>query len=275
MCISLLGQGFIANAVLERAGYIYHVINIDMLRIYIFIYVICVVVLGINFPFMGERKVKRKYMSRASKITMGVLVFSYIVAVLIIKLNIPKTEPMSINISKEELDKVVLENSESLIIDNYDYLKGITFESYMELDNESKLHELKRVAAVESINLGIKPPSIIIGPTSEYVRGATNLNGDLITISESLLGDEWCTLETLLHELHHVYQIQCIAEGLTDSNLLYAREIRKWKEADEALIGYEDMGEKYQEYYTSAPEVSARAYAKERMEQYSDIFGIK
>ena len=73
--------------------------------------------------------------------------------------------------------------------------------------------------------------------------------------------------------MFHAYQYACTQEVTSDSNLLWAREIKVWREETSQIENDFDSNEGLVNYYTSASEESAREYAEKRTKLYFLFIG--
>ena len=235
-----------------------------------------IVVHGILMTFFDIKVMKmksaRKYFLLRSGWRRRVR-FVFLVAMMIFLMHevvgvISKLENRAVTITTAELERMVEEN-QGLTLENHEELRaGLEEGYYAAASNQEKLKVLVLVAAVEAEHLGIELPGIQAKRLDDNLGGYYDHNENVIVLNVGYLSHEKCSLTTVLHEMHHAYQLACIGEYTLESDLLWSKEVEKWRQEFAAIENDLASNEGLVEYYSQASEIAAREYAKERAELY-------
>ena len=137
---------------------------------------------------------------------------------------------------------------------------------YPTLDEESRKDAVEELECVEANYLGIEPPAIEYADLGESTWGETDYEENTVRINAELLNDKTSEnlVETLLHELYHVYTYRCIVLynklGKEDRGLLLFRVAEM---CAQDFNNYESGEEDFEAYANQACEISARKYAED------------
>ena len=137
---------------------------------------------------------------------------------------------------------------------------------YPSLDTESRMDAVEALECVEANYLGIEPPAIEYADLGESTWGETDYEENTVRINAELLKDKTSEnlVETLLHELYHVYTYRCIVLynklGKEDRGLLLFRVAEM---CAQDFNNYESGEEDFEAYANQACEISARKYAED------------
>ena len=171
-------------------------------------------------------------------------------------------------------EALVLEQGEDILA-NVILIKQLQPMVYETLTRQEKADLYYRVVQVEAAYLGIEEPELEIVDMESDVVSSYYPSHHLIRLNGAYLEKEATMLEGVLHEMYHAYQFACTEELETESDLLFFRQVRKWKEEFEGEQQESDSAEGYLVYYLQDIEVSAREYAKMRVEQYTKLLVLE
>lgn len=180
-----------------------------------------------------------------------------------------------VTITTEELEEMVDRNKKQFLVEDEVLRQKLQPNYYSACSEEEKLKILSLVMDKEAKYLGITVPTIKMIYLDDNIGGYYDSDTHHIILNRQYIGQIKGSISTVLHEIFHAYQNECIREVDTQSNLLWAREIAQWKEESENVSNdlYSDEG--LVDYYTTDSEESARKYALERMEIYTDFIEYK
>ena len=182
-----------------------------------------------------------------------------------------------ITVSTAQLKQMILNEESDLILENQMVLQGLEPSVFILKSVEEKRELLGYVVAIEAENLGIAVPEINIITLEKGLYGYANISQNIIYMSDVNMDNIVPLLETICHEMYHIYQgeaIDTFMEFCEGSNLLWAKELRVWAEEFSNRIPMVPSNEAYAEYYTQKIEQSAREYSRKRMYAYDNVVSI-
>ncbi len=185
----------------------------------------------------------------------------------IVILKLPK-ENIGVTLTKQDLEEIVLQNHAKLLENNVELQQGLKADYYNNATKEEQLKVLMSVLITESFYLGIEAPSLRATVLEDTLGGYYQADIHAIVINEKNLSNEEKVLNTLLHEMYHAYQHTCVEQLDMTGDLLWAKQVKQWKEEFEQSSQNTNTNEGMITYYTQSIEESAREYAKQRLPVY-------
>lgn len=175
---------------------------------------------------------------------------------------------IGVTLTKQDLEEIVLQNHAKILENNIELQQALDADYY---NNATKEEQLKVVAAVlvtEAFYLGIETPSLRATVLEDTLGGYYQSDIHAIVINEKNLSNEEKVLNTLLHEMYHAYQHTCVEQLDMTGDLLWAKQVKQWKEEFKQSSADTNTNEGMITYYTQSIEESAREYAKQRFPVY-------
>ncbi len=209
---------------------------------------------------LASRKKRRKLVEKAlGRIVNCMIASTALMCISIIGIDLwneyGATTP---DVSKIMFDKQI----DDLDIDD-EFMKLIQTDNYKSLSLQEKTDLLYQLTVYECKNLGIDVPTLSVKKGRDNLYGSYNDEENDIMINEKYIDDIEQMVITISHEVYHSYEYRCIQSFSSNSELLWARQVRGWKEEFEE-------GEKvntskdFEDYYTKTIESDARKYAQDR-----------
>ena len=171
-------------------------------------------------------------------------------------------------ITSAELEEIVLKNN-ALFLEQDEFLsEKLKKDYYLNCSQQEQLEILAFIGTLEAEHLGIAAPKFKLSYLREDLIGYYNHKQRQLILNIHFLPHEKHAIQTVIHEIFHAYQYTCMEQDIGDSNLLWAREIKAWRENAKQIESDFDSKKGIVNYYTSAMEESAREYMEKRQELY-------
>lgn len=155
---------------------------------------------------------------------------------------------------------------------NKDTLSYLNVSKWKKLSEQDRIDVLKTIADIEATYLNIEQVEVVTENLEYFEYGSFSVEENKIKINRYYLNDPDISLECILHEIHHAFQVKIVclldAKASDESSGMYYGDVRKWKENLEGYTSSYDDG-----YYVQAVEVSARKYASEEIKIYKEFIG--
>lgn len=205
----------------------------------------------VNLYLKAAQTIYAKIIKIFTVITIGVLSFTYI------------TSFNNVKYSSCGLDNIEISEKNSLWKNNKD--KFEVFLKYDDLSDDEKINALQSLCNYEAAYLGCEPVQISITTLKRECLGRYINDENKIELSEELLDMELKdSINTVLHEIFHVYEYKCVEKidlDTADTDLYMYYQVEQWKnEFDNYISGSIDFAS----YYNQNCEHASRAYAGER-----------
>jgi len=166
----------------------------------------------------------------------------------------------------------ILENTNgqwiTIALSQVDELYDLEPDRWESLDITEKLNVLQVISNIESTYLGLKTP-VRVGAAKlgDTIQGSysDSKKTAYISIDKLLVGESWSIVSTLLHEIKHSYQHECIAalEKAGDySGLQMFNLARLYSESFSEYPYERESPEQKEAYFNNDAEISARNYAE-------------
>ncbi|MDD6155808.1 MAG: hypothetical protein PUB52_02115 [Lachnospiraceae bacterium] len=192
-------------------------------------------------------------------------------------------------VSDELYEKIYINTvQESNGTDNNFFRDNISMISYIRSDdswNNLSINRKRQIAKLiiqnEIIYLGI-PEGVYVEFVCDMPKmtwGSYRNESRTIFINLEVLenGSAEDSLNTILHEMRHLYQANLVdiycRLSTEEKNIAYFSELRKWSESFDSyttVSGDDYSIEEYMNYYTEAVEIDAREYAANNTNRYYD-----
>ena len=194
--------------------------------------------------------------------------FLWISVIFIAHQVLPLNSGNTVTITKKEMEQMVASNKQNKEKLEANLTKMLEQEYYTNASSEEKANILTQVALHEVEHLGIEAPAIKIKKIAANLGATYTPKTHQITINAMYLNDEKSVISSLLHEMYHAYQNACIQRYDGSSDLLWDRQVQVWREEYDDIHNDLESNEGLVAYYLQDCEISAREYAKERVEVY-------
>ena len=151
--------------------------------------------------------------------------------------------------------------------------------SWKSAELKQRLQLLQILVDYESFRLGMTSPLLRPEAMPSFLAGSYNGSDEIrINVTYLMESDVDTAMETVFHEMFHYYQHAVV--GTVDwtssfASLAYFDEARSWYQNSMDYKNDDSTEEGYQEYLEQPLEVSANAYAKEKVSIYTALIKLQ
>lgn len=151
-------------------------------------------------------------------------------------------------------------------------LCNLTEDKWKELTEQEQMNVLAAIVEIESVYLGVERKKVSCENLASLTAGQYCDEDGTIAVNRKYLNDCGQMLETILHEMFHVYQHKMISILKTaDAEYqpgMYYGDLMNWKNSHDNYTGNYEEG-----YYVQALEVAARRYSAQQKGVYLQFLG--
>lgn len=159
------------------------------------------------------------------------------------------------------------------------FYRSLCASSWESAELEQRLQRLQVLVDYESSRLGMTSPLLRLEAMPSFLAGSYNGSDEIrINVTYLMESDVDTAMETVFHEMFHYYQHAVVGTVDWTSNfasLAYFDEARSWYQNSMDYKNDDSTEEGYQEYLEQPLEVSANAYAKEKVSIYTALIKLQ